>query len=61
MTDISDWQKCSFPILPKRDAILGGWIGDRGGAQVFRRKRNGKWEYSQDEDACDTWAESQMA
>jgi len=59
--DQTDWQKCRFPVMAKPDVLLGGWLGDRAGAQVFRRKRNGKWEYSQDEETCDTWAEAQLS
>lgn len=49
------WHKCSS--FPPHRTIGGKWTLMPG--QVWRRKVNGKWQYKQDEETAEDWAERQ--
>lgn len=49
------WHKCSG--FPPRKTIDGKWSLFPG--QLWRRKRNGKWEYKQDQETYDEWFDRQ--
>lgn len=46
----ADWHKCWRPLIPKKDCYTDQYLGP---GQVFRRKRDGVWQYSTDEELCD--------
>lgn len=51
------WNKCRINI-PRRD-ISGKWIWPSF-AQTWRRKRNEKWEYQQDDEPADDYYQRQV-
>jgi hypothetical protein len=50
------WHKCRCPIIPKR-TVDGGWTTWLG--QTWRRRQGSDWEYSQDPQPYEKWAEEQ--
>lgn len=57
MQDAHHWQECNSPLIPRR-TIEGRWTYGLG--KLWRRRRpDGKWEYSRDQQTFDEWSKEQ--
>jgi hypothetical protein len=54
------WHSCETPIIPRR-TVEGGWTSSKlnSGKTWRRRGHGGRWEYRQDLQSEDDWANDQ--
>jgi len=53
--EMSIWRRC-YPLIPHR-TVTGTWTNPYG--RIWRRKRNERWEYREDEETEQEWLDRQ--